>query len=504
MPKLFNKILGISLFEVMLVLLITAIATVSGLQYMKHQSEITAANLYGQNLYTFGQAVNSYLSSATNLYTMGGLPNAAGTGLNPAVTKTTNGTQVTLTATGVKWLQQANAGVSSATKQAYLTDAFSFVPGMSPLMIATPDAQGAATSTTGDAAISTTITFDTSTPTVPPTVKISTGVLYEQAIGKGQPQIKPDLTQTALQHANSMYSPNLGLPVFSFAASYINAQGQYNAAATGTGTTNQANAGGAYLMVVGADNGGNSMLGQLNFNVQNGGTINNVGTMNMNTTNPSGVQINFPYTGSINNLGSLTMGQTWNNINTGPMLTLGPRSITFPLIGPSPGLQGNVLDMGMHDIQGGLPNGTPTTITGLTNLTFDGSTVSALTGLQTITFNSNAGVINNLKNSPVFKGVKISAYALDSNKTAQTDAFLGSHNVCFLTGAGAITAGITCAVDGKGTWAEYAKVTTSVFNVPATSDLATPGLTGQATNYFLHRINSMTGWCYAVCLDWST
>jgi hypothetical protein len=379
MHKFRRRVFGVSLFEVILLMFAISLLVVAGIKYKKHQTEVAAAQLYGQNLYVFGQAVHNYVINSPNLYAMGGLPDPTGTGYNPLVLRQISPNLIILTATGVLWLQQANAGVNGISQQPFLATGFSFNNALAPLMLATPDAQGVATAKTGDSTLKTVISFNPTTPNVPPTITITTGVLYEQPTkSAGTPTLKSDLTEAAIQAANTMYSPTMGTPNFTFTVPYINA-GAYNPGAVPTGTINVSTAGDIYLRVDGSD----SMVGPLNF--------------------AAAVPIN----NQINNLEVLSFDGT----NASNILTLGFLSFTGSTTSNISGL----------DRLSFVSAGNSSQITGLHSLNFNGAAAATganaamISGLNTLNFQTyqtgsgpiSIGTINGLSYSS-FQGMRVS------------------------------------------------------------------------------------------------
>lgn len=270
MRILFRKFSGVSLFEVLLVLVVASLMAVGAMRYAKQQQEIAADQLYGQNLYSFGQAVQQYVTDAklsnSNIYLPGTDPS---NGRNLAYKATprpftiiqnvdSQGRGTTsIGVTGVDWLKAVNAG-KNEHGQPYLPDNFSFAANMSPLLIAFPDNAGNADPTfQGDAAIKTGIYIDGLDNV---TITVAGGVLYEQPtkVG-GKPKLMPALTQQALVHANTMYTPTQGLAVVNYSLPYIDATGAIKPNAVVSGTTSTA--GDPYLRT----DGTNQMEGDINF-----------------------------------------------------------------------------------------------------------------------------------------------------------------------------------------------------------------------------------------------
>jgi prepilin-type N-terminal cleavage/methylation domain-containing protein len=294
-----RKTQGFSLFEVLLVLVVGAILTLSAIRYAKHQQEVAADQAYGQKLYTYGQAVNQYISAATSLESNCQLP---GPGGNPSVkiTGCTPGGKgnVTLTATGVSWLYPQNAG-NNSTGVPFLPSGFSFAAGLSPLQMATVNSDGSIGATTGDNAIVTTVTFTQGNLPGPITITVQAGGLFENKglDSKGKPVspvFMPALTQEAITHANTLYSASLGGAAVNYTFPYIQAGG----AAKPTNVSGSVSQSGlTYLQVKGSNTGGNSMLGTVNFDPAAG----------VNAAMTGVNQINFvPYMGQRSNINNLS------------------------------------------------------------------------------------------------------------------------------------------------------------------------------------------------------
>jgi hypothetical protein len=400
-----------------MVMLIVSVALVAFLRYQKRQAEVAAAQLYGQNLYTFGQAVRGYVFNSPQLFPNKCLPDPTGAGCNALVTKQVAGNVVKLTATGVLWVQPANAGVNAITQQPYLVKGFTFNTGMPPLMLATPDAQGLATATTGDSTITTIVTFDTTTPNVPPSISITGGVLYEQPTATGKtPVIKPDLTMNAIQAANSMSTPGQGPSSFIFTVPYINAQGAYTAGAKTTASLNPTATQDAYLKV----DGTNNMMGVINFAAPNStnNKINNLATLTFDGTSASTLS------------GLQTM--SFNGVNSAAISAL--NNLNFNSTNSS------MMD-GLH------------TLNFYPGAAVIGPNSSSINNLNVLAFagtGATGGVINGLSYSPTFKGLTVQGpffnegcagapFAMNCTSTTALDTGVsvydsnGKHrSICFL------------------------------------------------------------------------
>src|SRR5207249_4448516 len=142
MLKTLRKLAGISLFEMLLVMVIISVIVVAAIRYAKHQQEISADQAYGVKLYTFGQGVNNYVSHSPSLRSDFTLPGPdENVPINPdpsIVTATDPSTGVkTITVTGVNWLKKANAGTYNGAP--YLADNFTFTSELAPLTVARDD-----------------------------------------------------------------------------------------------------------------------------------------------------------------------------------------------------------------------------------------------------------------------------------------------------------------------------------------------------------------------------
>jgi prepilin-type N-terminal cleavage/methylation domain-containing protein len=321
MIRLFRRPRGFTLIEALMVLLATAVIAVAAVRYLKHQQEVSADQVYGQKLYTFGQAVNAYISVASNLQTLCQLPGPNGSvNPSPSITLTNctpggNGT-ATLTATGVSWLYPANAG-NATNGGPFLPQDFSFAKDLTPLQMATVNPDGSMGAATGDNAIITTVTFTQisgSTPP-PPTVSIQAGGLFElkgvDSKGKPLPPVlMPALTQEAISRANTFYSASQGPAAVDYAFPYLQSGG--GAPKPGNLSGSLALTGIPYLEIKGSSAGGNSMMGTINFSGGQNARVTAVNNMNFVpvTGQPSAMidlaQLNFeaPW-GAINGLRTL-------------------------------------------------------------------------------------------------------------------------------------------------------------------------------------------------------
>lgn len=191
---------GVTLIEMMLVLMIMALIAVSVIQYANRQRDEAASQKLGEKLYVYGQAVRAYLLD--NQAAIRGTPQGTLSGISPASGK--------YTFTGVSWLQDPPKGTANPNPEAnanpYLEDNFTFNTGMHPLFV------GPVTGT-ADTLITTTVEFKTAgDKTSPLLVTINIPGLYKDVKGVSVPM--PDISVRAADYANKYYSSIAGGSAF--------------------------------------------------------------------------------------------------------------------------------------------------------------------------------------------------------------------------------------------------------------------------------------------------
>ena len=425
---------GFSLFEIMLAMVIASMIAVGVAKVATQQTAVSADKLYGQNLFTYSQAAYSYVTASSSAVTSGTF---AGQNAASAQTNFWNAFEPTeklketytnysqydkfYTFSSLTWI----SGVLNANGALYLPANFNLNTGMSPLIVASP--QGATVANpvnTGNNSLTTYVLYSSTNSTLPPLIFIASGVLYQpQPNTAGTYNLQPSLTADATNQANKMIGSLNSANPFSFNYNYtsVGAVSQVFAGLTtvAVGSTNQ------YLMTVGANNGGNSMLGDLNLNPQSGSAT--IGFANNGT-------ITFGRSGILNNVMKMNMADGVDNSG----------SINFN----GNGFINNLTSLAMENAIGA---GLPTSITNLTQLNFDGTAAAEISGLQSLTFNSGAGEIKNLTNSSVFKGIAVTNYMLGRDSSGNFNnntQSLGAHDACFSRGGDLGTNG-ACAVRFK-------------------------------------------------------
>ena len=188
---------GFSLFEMVLALVVVSMLAVAGIKYTNYQAQSSAAEVYGQNLYLYGQAVRGFIYD--NAQSINQFVAANHIQLPPNLTAFSTASagpngDYTLTFTNVQWLaQQKNAQGAS-----YLPANFKIEEGISPLIL--------------KEGITTVIGLSTN-PSSPlysaPSISITTGMLYKSAAG-GTAAIAPEFTAVAVKHANTFYTTYAG------------------------------------------------------------------------------------------------------------------------------------------------------------------------------------------------------------------------------------------------------------------------------------------------------
>lgn len=374
-----NSSFGFTLFGMLLLGIIISIVLVTSIRYLLEQNEVAAAEAYGQNLYTYGQAASQYvMNNAQFLYGSGHLPGPSGK--NTAVPNATHvtsppGYNRQIVINGVAWLSQANAGNNVVGNAPYISSNFNMNAGVSPLTIAQPLASGTGADVTKENNLSviTTIYYD-SFGANPPQLSIQVGALYEQS--GSTLKLRPDLTQAGIQHANTLYTSYTGPASIVYTYPYLTAATP--ASAQPTGAINPQTEQSPYLMVKGSNNGGNSMNGSINFQmssgqgmIQNlgqlsfnggGSAINNLTTLNMvqNAGVAPSIDMNF-YSGA-------TAGGSVTNL-TNLIMLLNPTAPTLTSIN-------NLLQLTFDQASAALGN----IVTGLDSLNFRNASVSSFTG----------------------------------------------------------------------------------------------------------------------------
>lgn len=319
---------GFSLFEILLALFVISVLVVGVTRYIMTQEQTSAEQQYGQNLYTYGQAVYQYVyNNSAYLIKNNAFSNPA---LAPA-SASTNGSlpagynmQVVIPAAQItQWLNQTNAGLNPQTGQPYLPAQFHLNQGVTQLLLALPDNSGSGPdqTKTGDASLSTTVYYSSTSTNLPPLIVITTGVLY-QAQGSSQAYVlRPDLTAAAIQYANNFYANNQGGAAITYTYPYNPSSPSPTTVVTGNVTLGaQLGGGNGYLMTKGSNQGGNSMEGNINFGLDaqgnSLGSIQSVQVINFNVEPWGGGQQNV-----INNLSTLQLAQNGASL---PAITLDP------------------------------------------------------------------------------------------------------------------------------------------------------------------------------------
>jgi hypothetical protein len=455
-----RKLFGFSLFEVLLVLLVASMIAVAAIKYAKHQQEVSAAQLYGLNLYTYGQGVYSYVySNAATLASTGTLPGPTTGSKNSAVPAAVNSASAWQNAPAnflaqypapipsqyelaivinsgtnpgsggkadpITWIAPAYAGSNASTAAAYLPPNFNFNSGISPLIVAVPlSATSPDTTKQGNFAFTTTIFFSKIHPTLPPLINVTAGALFEQ--DRNKYTLMPALTQDAITHANNLYTAYQGAAAISYAYPYLGSSGPNPAAKTAGALNPMAQTGGgnSYLQVKGANNGGNTMQGDISFGAQ--------GNIRMMSSAPE--QSNSIV--QVDNIGFRTRGDASSPSTYGTSRSA-LSNVGMILMGFSPadspsqrvgiyfvadqnstnGLYGGGVIRNLTNLSfAPLANGNvPSSIDGLTTLGFavSGTTQPSISGLRAITFDgSNSSKISNLRtisfsNGDKFTGIHV-------------------------------------------------------------------------------------------------
>lgn len=468
MLTLNRKSLGLTIFEILLVLLVISVLAVAAARYFMNQQETKADQVYGQNLYTYGQAAYQYVYNNTQtLVTTNTLMNASINAANPGLAGITAqattaadqalypGYDTKLIIPGVAWLNQNNAGANPSGGSAYLANNFNLALGVSPLIVALPKSDGSGPDTTkeGSSSVTTTIYYSVSSPSTAPQLAINFGALYEQGSSAGNPTytLRPDLTQAAIQHANHLFTSYQGPSALYYSYPYTTAP--IPAAAQPLAIITPQAQEQAYLEI----NGGNMMLGTINF-ANAGSEITNVGVISF-------------IKGFLSNVTQINMVQ-----NGG----------IAPQIGMDPSLGGTISDvasLNMHN-QGGIQN--------LQTLSFSSSSAAGQNQIQNldILYFRTAGISK-------FQGMMMGpSGSCQSNNNCNTnvayyDSSMNFASVCFITG---MSTGVATETVGVGVkkWNQTCQISTALNNQWVVTAWANgPGASPEPI------------FCYWSCVTWS-
>lgn len=217
MLRQIKRYLGVTLIEMMLVLIIMSLIAVSVIEFANRQRDQAASQALGEKLYVYGQAVRAYLLD--NQADIRGNPQGSISGQSPASGR--------YTFVGVDWLKNPPIGTANPNPQPnanpYLEDNFTFNTGMHPLFVGpVRDAS--------DVAITTEVEFGTpGDRTSPLVVTITMPGLFKEVNGAVVPM--PDISVGAADFANKFYNSVAGGAAFfyeyqlpadgNFAASFI-------------------------------------------------------------------------------------------------------------------------------------------------------------------------------------------------------------------------------------------------------------------------------------------
>lgn len=250
---------GVTLFEMLLVLFIISMVAVSLFQYQAKRREDAAGEALAVKLYDFSQAARAFAYN-----------NIQAIRANQPIPGTTSFDNGRYVFTGVDWLKNTLAPDNSP----YLEPEFSFSTGLQPLVL---ERQTANQPLQGDAAIVTTVYLIS--PQNPTTsdidIRLDVGMLYQQGENDALTP-KPAILSKAARDAAKMYDPQKGVSAFNF---HLDLTGDFaNASLQGDMKDSSVN-GEAYLRV----DGGNKMMGNIQFDNNNGTALQNRGITQVET-----------------------------------------------------------------------------------------------------------------------------------------------------------------------------------------------------------------------------
>lgn len=194
-----KSIRGVTLIEMMLVLIIMSLIAVSVMEYTNRKRDEAVAEKLGQKLYVYGQAVRSYLFD--NQANIRGTPQKALPG------GTLSGEKYTFT--GVDWLKAATANPNpEPNSNPYLEDSFTFNTGLHPLFLGVEEGKA-------DENITTTVEFKTAgDKTSPMVVTVTVPILHKMIKNVAVPQ--PGITVMGAEKANTFYDAASGGAAFTY------------------------------------------------------------------------------------------------------------------------------------------------------------------------------------------------------------------------------------------------------------------------------------------------
>ncbi len=200
-----KKYIGITLFEMLLVLFISGMIAIAAFKAQQEQNRVDVSDTLARNMYIFSQTVRAYVNDNQVAITAGTFKPS------PSVSdfqETGTAPNKTYTFTGVDWLKQMSKPNMNVT---YLGSDFSF-NNLQPLVLKRIDA-GA--NLEGDQSIKVTISGGN--------VTIDYGLLYFETANQ-TPQVEASITAMAAKKAQRMYDPELGPSSFNYTGG-LNAQG---------------------------------------------------------------------------------------------------------------------------------------------------------------------------------------------------------------------------------------------------------------------------------------
>ncbi len=214
---------GVTLFEMLLVLIIISLVTVAAIRYADRQRDEGVADVLAQKLYEYGHAVREYAYDNQEAIEAGELTSDSFT--------SEDGTQTSWVSDegyvfdGVDWLKTPQAG-NNESGEPYLEESFTFARGLRPLFLGLvdgtagssgggvpdPNDPNASSTNTNNQIIQTKLSWNVDENR--PEISVDIGSLYDAAVTPAKAM--PDITATAAKKASEYYDPIRGFAAVSY------------------------------------------------------------------------------------------------------------------------------------------------------------------------------------------------------------------------------------------------------------------------------------------------
>ncbi len=198
-----KKVRGVTLFEMLLVLLVSGSIAVATFKYQQQQKVNAVANVLANRMYLFSQTVREYVSD-NQAAIMAGTFVPTPPVVQPSSFQTTgSGAKQTYVFTGVSWINNQSL-VRPSTGQPYVSASspISF-NNLSPLELGSIDGK-----LIGDEAVTVSISGAN--------IVITYGMLYVPAVGSKNPEPQAAVAGNAAKRAEGIFDPLLGASSFSY------------------------------------------------------------------------------------------------------------------------------------------------------------------------------------------------------------------------------------------------------------------------------------------------